>query len=80
MMKYTHLNIFNYYNYIFLIVPFKIYIFHVYVLSAALRYTFGEVVQGDVRINAALEASGRRETLPFYDVNATLVRRSSGRP
>ena len=39
-------------------------------------YTFGEPLQGTVKINATLTASGRRESLVFYDSTHTLVRDS----
>ena len=37
------------------------------------RYTFGERVDGMVRVNATLTASGRRESLPFFDTTVPLV-------
>ncbi|XP_064400639.1 C3 and PZP-like alpha-2-macroglobulin domain-containing protein 8 [Halichondria panicea] len=37
------------------------------------RYVFGENVQGRVKLNATLEASSRRESLPFHDKTVPLV-------
>ena len=37
------------------------------------RYTFGEKVQGTVRVKATLRSVVRRESFVFYDVTAELV-------
>ena len=37
------------------------------------RYTFGERVDGTVRVNATLTSSSRRESIPFYDTTVPLV-------
>jgi len=37
------------------------------------RYTFGERVQGTVKVNATLENSRRGESFLFYERTATLV-------
>ena len=39
------------------------------------RYTFGERVNGTVKINATLEASGRRASFLFYERTARLVQK-----
>ena len=41
---------------------------------APCRYTFGERVNGTVKINATLEASGRGESFLFYERTARLDR------
>ena len=55
------------------------YILHVYtettLPSFPCRYTFGERVNGTVKINATLEASGRRTSFLFYERTARLVRK-----
>ena len=43
-------------------------------LTVSAKYVFGENVQGSVKLNATLEASSRRESLPFHDRTISLVR------
>ena len=38
------------------------------------KYTFGENVNGRVKINATLMSSTRRESMVFYDKTADMVR------
>ena len=69
---YMFLSIYVFWGYIF-------YILHVYtettLPSFPCRYTFGERVNGTVKINATLEASGRRTSFLFYERTARLVQK-----
>ena len=57
-----------------LVEHFSLYLISITKLKpSAHRYTFGNNVQGTVKINATLEAAGRRESLSFYKVVNELV-------